>query len=120
MVSEENNLSTLEIWHKRLGHLNYKDLKKFLTELKISFNKSKVICVCETCIEGKFTQIPFPKCSSRKTDILEIVHSDLFGPTRTESIGGARYVMTFVDDASRWSTVKFLKSKSEALTAFKS
>ena len=79
-----------------------------------------MICVCETCIKRKLTQILFPKCPSRIIDILEIVHSDLFDPTRTESIGGAKYVMTFVDDASRWSTVKFLKSKSEALTVFKS
>ena len=39
VVSEENNSSTLEIWHKELGHLDYKDLKKLLTELEISFNK---------------------------------------------------------------------------------
>ena len=52
--------------------------------------------------------------------MLDLVHTDLSGPMRTESMGGARYLMTFVEDSTRWTEVKFLKSKNQALDAFKS
>ena len=39
---------------------------------------------------------------------------DLMGPTRTESMGGKRYIMVVVDDFSRYSWVEFLREKSEA------
>ena len=39
---------------------------------------------------------------------------DLMGPTRTESMGGKRYIMVVVDDFSRFSWVEFLRAKSEA------
>ncbi|BES99517.1 Hypothetical protein NTJ_12335 [Nesidiocoris tenuis] len=38
---------------------------------------------------------------------------------RKLSLGGAKYFITFTDDKSRWTTIKFLKKKSESLTAFK-
>ena len=34
---------------------------------------------------------------------LELLHVDLMGPTRTESLGGKRYIMVIVDDFSRYT-----------------
>ncbi|XP_065617173.1 uncharacterized protein LOC136062257 [Quercus suber] len=45
---------------------------------------------------------------------LELLHVDLMGPTRTESLGEKRYIMVVVDDFSRYSWVEFLREKSEA------
>ena len=44
---------------------------------------------------------------------LELVHVDLMGPTRTESLGGKRYIMVNVDDFSRYTWVEFLREKLE-------
>ncbi|GBP98290.1 Fasciclin-2 [Eumeta japonica] len=51
-------------------------------------------------------------------ETLEIVHTDIVGPFKTQSVNGARYFITFIDDRSRWCEVYFLK-KSGALEAFK-
>ena len=75
---------------------------------------------CESCVRRKLTQRPFPKESFRKTEMLDLVHTDLSGPMCTESMGGGRYFMMFVEDSTRWTEVKFLKSKNQALDAFKS
>ena len=40
---------------------------------------------------------------------------DLMGPTRTESLGGKRYILVMVDDFSRYSIVGFLREKSDAV-----
>ena len=45
---------------------------------------------------------------------LELLHVDLMGPTRTESLGGKWYIMVIVNDFLRYTWVKFLREKSEA------
>ena len=51
----------------------------------------------------------------RSTRKLQLVHSDVGGPMQTESIGGHKYFITFIDDYSRCSAVYYLKQKSEVL-----
>jgi len=43
---------------------------------------------------------------------------DLFGPTRTTSIGGKRYAFVIVDDYSRFTWVMFLSHKDDTLKNF--
>ena len=45
---------------------------------------------------------------------LEILHLDLMGLTRTESLGGKRYIMVVVDDFTRYTWAILLQSKSDA------
>ena len=45
---------------------------------------------------------------------LELLHLDLMGPTRTESLGGKRYIMVVVDDFTKYTQVIFLRTKSNA------
>jgi len=57
---------------------------------------------CEACIQGKQARQPFPSDGgTRAAKVLEIVHSDVCGPMKTTSMGGARYFLTFIDDFSR-------------------
>ena len=50
---------------------------------------------------------------------MELIHSDVFGPVKQISIGGMRYMVTFIDDFSRYVWVYFMKEKSETFTKFK-
>ena len=50
---------------------------------------------------------------------LEIVHTNICGPTRTKNIQGEYYFMLLIDDNSRMTWVTFLKEKSEAFEKFK-
>jgi len=57
---------------------------------------------CEVCIEGKMTKMGFPKASKRKSEHpLDLIHSDLMGKLPV-SLGGSIYMVTFVDDYSRF------------------
>ena len=44
----------------------------------------------------------------------QLQHLDLMGPTRTESLGGKRYIMIVVNDFTRHTWVIFLRSKLDA------
>jgi hypothetical protein len=75
---------------------------------------------CEACAEGKAHRAlfkPVGEIKSRRR--LELVHSDVAGPMKTESFGGAKYFVTFIDDYSRCVTVDPMKYKSEVLEKFK-
>ena len=65
---------------------------------------------------------PFkPVAEIRSKRRLQVVHSDVCGPMPTDSIGGNKYFVTFIDDYSRCCAVYFLifKSKSEVPDIFK-
>ena len=54
-----------------------------------------------------------------KAKKLELVHTDLWGPSPVASFGGSRYYITFIDDLSRKVWVYFLKNKSDVFETFK-
>lgn len=115
-------MSQTEIWHRRMGHLNLKDLSSSNrngTVHGMEIKSSECDFNCDVCILGKMVKSPFPKKSERQKTLLELVHSDVCGPMRIESLGKSRFFVTFIDDYSRWCVVYMLKSKSEVFSAFK-
>ena len=69
---------------------------------------------------GKQSKLPFKKePASRANKVLDLVHSDVCGPMSVNSLGGACYFVTFIDDFSRKSDVFFITKKSEVLNCFK-
>jgi len=109
------------LWHLRYGHLNVNGLKLLVQkDMVIGLPKTNELDLCEGCIYGKQTRKLFPvEKSWRTTTCLELVHADLCGPMKMESLGGSRYFLMFTDDYSRFTWVYFLKFKSETLENFK-
>ena len=57
---------------------------------------------CESCQLEKYTRVPFPECLDQRTKSqFELIHTDIWGPSRIESTLGFRYFVTFIDDYSR-------------------
>ena len=80
--------------------------------------KNKDFSKCPVCVEAKHAKKPFKHITSRKTELLELVYSDLADFKNTVSKGGKKYYITFVDDFSRYTKVYLLKSKDEAENMF--
>ena len=82
----------------------------------IKFSKG----TCKGCIVGKHAKRKYDKGKEiRAIQLLELIHSYLIGPIPTSSYGNARYVLTFIDDFSRYCWVFFLKLKSQVYEIFK-
>lgn len=108
-------------WHEKLGHINENDLKNAKKKeciLGLQFNPSEKLDKCETCIKGKFSRLPFPE-NAKSKNLLEVIHSDVWGPFNVQSPGGAKYYVTFIDGYSRYCKIYFMKHKSEVLEKFK-
>ncbi|GKG08062.1 retrovirus-related pol polyprotein from transposon TNT 1-94 [Tanacetum coccineum] len=75
---------------------------------------------CELCVLGKQKKVTFKKIGHPpKFGKLELVHSDVYGPTLVSSVGGSQFYVTFIDDYTRKVWVYFLKHKYDVFSAFK-
>jgi hypothetical protein len=68
---------------------------------------------------GKNTKTPSSGTMERATNLLEIIHTDACGPMSVASRGGYRYVLTSMDNLSRYGYVYLMKHKLEAFEMFK-
>jgi hypothetical protein len=110
-----------ELWHQRLGHLNFSDMLKIAGK-DIVKDQPKMEKtgkgICGPCQLRKQTRAAHKKTSGIQTSRnLELLHMDLMGPTRTASLGGKRYILVIVDDFSRCTWAIPLLEKSDAFDA---
>ncbi|GKB22115.1 retrovirus-related pol polyprotein from transposon TNT 1-94, partial [Tanacetum coccineum] len=105
--------------HCRLNYLNVgtindlarKDLVRDLPMLKFE----KYHLCCSACQLGKSKKYTHKPKSENTIEVLHTLHMDLCGPMRVQSINGKKYILVVVDDYSRFTWVKFLRSKDKTL-----
>ncbi|KAL7372232.1 hypothetical protein ABVT39_012552 [Epinephelus coioides] len=107
------------LWHQRQDHTSkLKEIKNLVNG--VDFTAEKEVPFCEACVEGKLARKPHKQVGDiRSKRKFQLIHSDVCAPMQTESIGGAKYFVTFIDDYSRCCKVYFLKQKSEVFSKFK-
>ncbi|GJV91578.1 putative ribonuclease H-like domain-containing protein [Tanacetum coccineum] len=106
-----------KIWHRRLGHVNFKNINKLVKGHLVRGLPSKVFVNDHTCVACKKGKQHKASCKAKLDRIIrkpiELLHMDLFGPVSVESINKKRYCLVVTDDFSRFSWVFFLASKDE-------
>ena len=110
-------LESSNLWHGRLGHVNYGYLHRLinmecLPKFDIDSNHK-----CEICVEAKLSKTPFHSIE-RSTEPLELIHSDICDFKSIQTRGGKKYVITFIDDYTRYSYIYLIRTKDEALETF--
>lgn len=117
VITKEGNSANL--WHKHLGHMSKKGLKILVGKNLLPSLKSYNFDLCEHCIYGRQIRVSFLRGGhDRKKNVLELVHSDVFGPVNIKSLGGASYFVTFIDNASRKIWAYPMKNKCEVFGIF--
>jgi hypothetical protein len=93
-VAESEDDDTL-LWHisePGMRELHKRNLLTGIKSCKLDFYKY--------CIMGKQCRVRFKTVTHKTDDILDYMHSNIWGPVRTPSKGGAQYFMSFIDDYS--------------------
>ncbi|GJR97277.1 putative ribonuclease H-like domain-containing protein [Tanacetum coccineum] len=106
-----------KLWHRRLGHINFKNLNKLVKGNLVRGLPSKVFKNDHTCVACHKGKQHRASCKAKLerliTKPLHTLHMDLFGPTSVKSINHASYCLVITDDCTRFSWVFFLASKDE-------
>ena len=91
-------------------------LKKLFPSLFLKFD----VCnfKCDVCELSKSHRTTFPLSLNKNPVPFMVVHSDVWGPSKVSTIGGARWFVTFIDDCSRMTWIFLMKSKDEVNSLF--
>ncbi|GJT33107.1 putative ribonuclease H-like domain-containing protein [Tanacetum coccineum] len=110
-------------WHRRLGHVNFKNLNKLVKGNLVRGLPSKIFQndhTCVACQKGKQHKASCKaKAVSSISQTLQLLHIDLFGPTSVRSLNHKTYCLVITDDFSRFSWVFFLRTKDETSAILK-
>ncbi|GKD77602.1 putative ribonuclease H-like domain-containing protein, partial [Tanacetum coccineum] len=106
-----------KLWHRRLGHVNFKNINKLFKRHLVIGLPLKVFVNDHTCVACKKGKQHKASCKAKieRTirNPLELLHMDIFGPVSIESINKKKYCSVMTDDFSRFSWVFFLATKDE-------
>lgn len=108
--SAKELLTSLHRGRERLAHVNTQEFKQLTHQgvvYRITLKLIKEDLIREDCVEAISygTPTPMHRASERAKYLLDVVHSDVWGPISYISLGGLKYYIVFVDDYSNWVSV---------------
>eukprot|EP00253_Pinus_taeda_P013261 PITA_13261 len=108
------------LWNHRLRHMSEKRMKILHSRNLLPGLKNVDLDFCENCIYGKQKRVRFVRVGKeKKSEKIELVHTDVWGPAQVSSLGGFHYYVTFIDDATRKTWIYCIKNKSDVFDTFK-
>nr|GEX00817.1 hypothetical protein [Tanacetum cinerariifolium] len=116
-------LDESNLWHRRLGHVNFKTINKLVKGNLVRGLPTKVFTNNNSCVACKKGKQHRASCKSKTVSSVDQpqfrLHMDLFGPTFVKSLSKKSYCLVITDDYSRFSWVFFLASKEETPSVLK-
>jgi hypothetical protein len=116
--------TSMDITHQKLGHISKEAILSMKNSGKVTgldyINPSDPLTPCNECLLGKMQRSPVnhKKVSSVADHIGARVHSDILGPMEQPSHCGYKYIISFTDDYSRYSTIYPMFRKSDAFDCY--
>ncbi|GKB61364.1 putative ribonuclease H-like domain-containing protein [Tanacetum coccineum] len=111
------------MWHRRLGHVNIKNLNKLVKGNLVRGLPSKVFQNDHTCVASQKRKQHKASCKAKSVSSisqpLQLLQIDLFGPTSVRSINHKTYCLVITYDFSRFSWVFFLRTKDKTSAILK-
>ena len=105
-------------WHSRLGHPTNRIASLMLQKANVAFSIDSNSSMCHSCLQGKFSKLPFHSSHTKSVIPFQTIHSDLWGPSPCVSIDGYKYYVTFIDEFSRYCWLFPLVNKSDVYSVF--
>jgi hypothetical protein len=90
-------------WHSRLGHPAFRIVSQVISRFGLPTIATKSELACSACLSAKSKQLPFSQSSSKIKSPLDLIYSDLWGPSSVCSRTGHKYYISFLDAYSRYT-----------------
>jgi hypothetical protein len=107
------------IWHCRLGYVGLKRMKKLHNDGLLGSLDFDSFGTYESCLLCKMLRTLFTGTVERASDLLGLIHTDVYGPMSIATHNGYHYCVTFTDDLSRYGYIYLMKHKSKTFEKFK-
>nr|GEW32657.1 hypothetical protein [Tanacetum cinerariifolium] len=105
------------LWHRRLGHINFKTMNKLVKGNLVRGLPTKFFKNDNTCVACKKGKQHRASCKTKPVSSINqplyMLHMDLFGPTFVKSLNKKSYCLVVIDDYSRFTWMFFLATKDE-------
>ena len=117
-------LTIMEL-HRHLSHIAISSARKLVESRAVTgikLDSASQEATCNTCIFACVTHQPIPKVriSPPAQNFGDEIYTDVWGPSSTPMHQGQKYFITFTDDVTRYTVTFLMRTKDEALEAYKS
>jgi hypothetical protein len=108
------------LWHHRIGNMSEKGMQILHKSNLFPDLKQIDLDFCEHCVYGKQKRVRFIRVGKeKKSERLELVHTNVWGPTHVSSLGVSHYYFTLIDYATRKTWVYCIQQKYDVFYTFK-
>jgi hypothetical protein len=104
--------TSIRLWHCRLAHSSIGKMRHLVSQGHLGSVTNESL-ECTSCQTAKQPALSFNKSTSISNSSFNLVHSDIWGPAPTPSMGGSRYFVLFIDDYSRFTWIFMMKNRHE-------
>ena len=102
-----NVMTNAQLWHRRLGYLNKRNLVLMQRRggNEVAFDGS--IIHCDVCAVRKSHELANPKKAKHAeiTASFQLIYGDLMSPFKSAARGGYEYVSKITDQFTQWTAV---------------
>jgi len=108
----------LDVWHCQMGHPSYQTVRHLVSKFSLPTSSNKIPSICSACQQGKSHRLPFSSFQSIYTHPLELIFSDVWGPSPIMSTHNNKYYVSFVDHFSKYTWLFPIPAKSSVMQIF--
>ena len=119
MVPNVHERTLIDGWHKRLGHPSLRIVQHLVKNFSLPIvTKKNISQLCSSCSINKAHQQPFLTNSLQSHAPLELIYTDVWGPTHYKGINGSRYYLILVDHFTKYMWFYPMATKFGVFTIF--
>lgn len=118
IISFSSIVADPNLWHQRLSHPSSAILTKLNNTTAIQLSSKVLPTFCHDFQLGKHVKLPFQSSKRVSSQLLALVHCDVWGPAPVHSLEGYKYYIVFIDDFSRFHQLYPMIHKTDPLKCF--
>jgi hypothetical protein len=119
ILANVHERTTIDGWHKRLGHPSHKTVTSLVHSFSLPIKKdTQGSTLCTSCSINKAHQQPFHSTSLQSHAPLDLIYTDVWGPSHTIGLDGSRYYLILVDHFTKYMWFCPMVAKSSVSTIF--
>ena len=105
-------------WHSRLGHPALRTVSRIISRFGLLVLPNSNKKFCSACLQPKSKQLSFSPSLSQYNSPLDLIYTDVWGPSPICSQHGFKYYVSFLDASSRYTWLYPMTKKSDAFNIF--